>query len=118
MLEELSSVYPTLAFIRFGNGPEFIAQALRDCCETSDISTEYIETGFSWENGFAESFNRRFRDEVLNTSCSPQLPRLNSWLIAGAGSTKRSGLIRASRGVCRWRQLNQKLQHDYDHRLS
>jgi len=31
-------------------------------------------------------------------SCSPRLPRLNSWLIAG-GSTTHSGRIRPSRGV-------------------
>jgi putative transposase len=30
LLEELTSRYPTPAFIRSDNGPEFIAQALRD----------------------------------------------------------------------------------------
>lgn len=47
---------------------EFIAQALRDWCEASTTtSTAYIAPGSPWENGFAESFNGRFRDEFLNT---------------------------------------------------
>jgi len=50
------------------NGPEFIAQALRDWCEASSTtSTAYIKPGSPWENGFAESFNGRFRDQFLNT---------------------------------------------------
>ncbi len=68
MLEELTSVYPAPTFIRSDDGPEFIAQALRDWCKASDItSTAYIEPGSPWENGFSESFNGRFRDEFLNT---------------------------------------------------
>jgi len=30
-------------------------------------TTAYIEPGSPWQNGFAESFNGRFRDEFLNT---------------------------------------------------
>jgi hypothetical protein len=30
VLEKLTSIYPAPAFIRSDNGPEFIAQALRD----------------------------------------------------------------------------------------
>jgi transposase InsO family protein len=75
VLEELTSVYPAPAFIRSDNGPEFIAQALRDLCEASDTtSTAYIETGSPWENGFAESFNGRFRDELLNTELFTTAP--------------------------------------------
>lgn len=67
MLVKLTSVYPAPTFIRSDNGPEFIAQALQDWCEASDTtSTAYIEPGSRWENGFAESFNGRFRDEFLN----------------------------------------------------
>jgi putative transposase len=32
VLEQLTSVYPAPMFIRSDNGPEFIAQALRDWC--------------------------------------------------------------------------------------
>ena len=66
VLEGLTSLYPAPAFIRSDNGPEFLAQALRDWCEASTTtSTAYIEPGSPWENGFAESFNGRFRDEFL-----------------------------------------------------
>jgi transposase InsO family protein len=65
-LEELTSIYPALAFIRSDNAPEFISQALRNWCEGSGTATAFIEPGSPWENGFAESFNGRFRDEFLN----------------------------------------------------
>ncbi len=32
----------------------------------SGVGPQYIEPGAPWENGFNESFNRRFRDELLN----------------------------------------------------
>jgi transposase InsO family protein len=68
VLGDLTSLYPAPAYIRSDNCPEFIAQALRDWCEASvTTSTAYIEPGSPWENGFAESFNGRFRDEFLNT---------------------------------------------------
>jgi len=75
VLEELTSVYPAPTFIRSDNGPELIAQSLRDWCEVSDTtSTAYIEPGCPWENGFAESFNGRFRDEFLNTELFATAP--------------------------------------------
>ena len=75
VLDELTSVYPAPAFIRSDNGPEFIAQALRDWCEASTTTrTAYIAPGSPWENGFAESFNGRFRDEFLNTELFTTAP--------------------------------------------
>jgi IS30 family transposase len=32
-----------------------------DRCKSSGTSTAYIEPGSPWQNGFAESFNGRFR---------------------------------------------------------
>ena len=52
--------------IRSDNGPEFIAKALRDWLDMSGVAPLYIEPGAPWENGFNESFNGRFRDELLN----------------------------------------------------
>jgi putative transposase len=67
VLEELTSLYPAPTFIRSDNGPEFIAHALRRWCKSSGMTTAYIEPGSPWQNGFAESFNSRFRDEFFNT---------------------------------------------------
>ncbi|WP_108861535.1 IS3 family transposase [Ruegeria sp. Alg231-54] len=53
-------------FIRSDNGPEFIAQAVRDWITAVGAQTAYIEPGSPWENGYCESFNGRFRDELLN----------------------------------------------------
>lgn len=55
------------AAIRSDNGPEFIAKALREWLEQCGIGTLYIEPGAPWENGFAESFHSRLRDEFLGT---------------------------------------------------
>ncbi|WP_170574689.1 IS3 family transposase [Ruegeria atlantica] len=53
-------------FIRSDNGPEFAAQAVRDWIAAVGAQTAYIEPGSPWENGYCESFNGRFRDELLN----------------------------------------------------
>lgn len=52
--------------LRFDNGPEFIALALRGFCHRSGMKTAYIDKGKPWQNGFAESFHGRLRDEFLN----------------------------------------------------
>ncbi|MCP9482656.1 IS3 family transposase [Shimia sp. CNT1-13L.2] len=53
------------AYVRSDNGPEFIAQAVRDWITAVGAKTAYIEPGSPWENGYVESFNARFRDELL-----------------------------------------------------
>ena len=126
VLEELASLYPAPAFIRSDNGPEFIAHALRKWCQSSGTNTAYIEPGAPWQNGFAESYELRSTSSTtagsgMNSStpsCSPRWRKPRAWPIAGAGSTTHSGLIRPSRGVRPWRQLNKELQHDHDHPLS
>ncbi len=52
--------------IRSDNGPEFIAAAMRRYLETAGARPLYIEPGAPWENGYAESFHGRLRDELLN----------------------------------------------------
>ena len=54
------------AFIRSDNGPEFIAQTVRNWIAAVGAKTAYIEPDSPWENGYCESFNGRFRDELLN----------------------------------------------------
>jgi putative transposase len=54
------------AHVRSDNGPEFIAQALRDWLSAVGSKTAYIMPGSPWENGYCESFNSKLRDELLN----------------------------------------------------
>ena len=53
-------------YIRSDNGPEFIARKVRDWITAVGSNAAYIEPGSPWENGYCESFNARFRDELLN----------------------------------------------------
>ncbi|MEJ2372125.1 MAG: IS3 family transposase [Gemmatimonadales bacterium] len=53
-------------YIRSDNGPEFVADAVRRWINAVGARTAYIEPGSPWENGYIESFNARFRDELLN----------------------------------------------------
>jgi putative transposase len=52
--------------IRSDNGPEFIATAIGRHAGQAGLQMLYIEPGSPWENGFAESFFSRLRDELLN----------------------------------------------------
>ncbi len=53
-------------YIRSDNGPEFIAKELRSWLQGVGVKTAYIEPGSPWENGYCESFNGTFRDELLD----------------------------------------------------
>ncbi len=52
--------------IRSDNGPEFVAQAVRDWITAAGSKTACIEPGSPWENGYVESLNSKLRDELLN----------------------------------------------------
>jgi transposase InsO family protein len=52
-------------YIRSDNGPEFIAKALRKWLSRAKVETLYVEPGSPWQNGYAESFHARLRDELL-----------------------------------------------------
>ncbi|MBM1223061.1 IS3 family transposase [Ponticoccus sp. SC2-23] len=54
------------AFIRSDNGAEFIAKKVRIWIGAVGAKTAFIAPGSPWENGYCESFNARFRDELLN----------------------------------------------------
>ena len=54
------------AFVRFDNGPEFVAYAVADWCALNGTSTVFIDPGSPWQNAWIESFNGRLRDELLN----------------------------------------------------
>lgn len=67
VLRELIAIRGVPGHIRCDNGPEFIANAVKAWLETSRIGPLYIEPGSPWQNGYAESFNSRLRDELLAT---------------------------------------------------
>ena len=52
--------------LRMDNGPEFIASAVMGFLAQAGVETLFIAPGSPWENGYAESFMSRFRDELLN----------------------------------------------------
>jgi len=52
--------------VRSDNGPEFIADEIRRLASLTGVENLYIEPGAPWENGYAESFHSRLRDELLN----------------------------------------------------
>lgn len=54
------------AFVRFDHGPEFIAHAVADWCRFNDTASVFIDPGSPWQNAWIESFNGKFRDELLN----------------------------------------------------
>jgi putative transposase len=64
-LAELFAMRGVPKHIRSDNGPEFIAHAIQRWTKQLEIDTLYIEPGSPWENGFAESFHSRLRDEFL-----------------------------------------------------
>jgi len=64
-LAELFAMRGVPRCIRSDNGPEFMAKAIRRWLKQVDVETLYIEPGAPWENGYAESFHSRFRDEFL-----------------------------------------------------
>ena len=52
--------------IRSDNGPEFVAKTIQDWLAPLEVDTLYVEPGSPWQNGYAESFHSRLRDELLN----------------------------------------------------
>jgi putative transposase len=60
--------------LRSDNGPEFIADALREWLNHLSVKPLFIEPGSPWENGYIESFNGKLRDELLNREIFFTLP--------------------------------------------
>lgn len=65
VLVELFTVRGVPRHIRSDNGPEFLATAIRRWLKHAAVKTLYIAPGSPWENGYAESFHSRLRDELL-----------------------------------------------------
>jgi transposase InsO family protein len=69
VIETLKDLFVTREIpdhIRSDNGPEFVADLLRGWLQNLRVKPLFIEPGSPWENGYIESFNGKFRDELLN----------------------------------------------------
>jgi transposase InsO family protein len=53
-------------FIRSDNGSQFRAKRVQRFLKDMGVEPLFIEPGSPWENGYAESFNSRMRDELLD----------------------------------------------------
>jgi putative transposase len=66
VLQYLFSVRGAPEHLRSDNGPEFVAQEVTRWLERAAVKTLFVAKGSPWENGYVESFNSRFRDELLD----------------------------------------------------
>jgi len=66
VLRYLFSVRGEPEYIRSDNGPEFVSKVVQGWLEYANVKTLYIAPGSPWENGYVESFNGKFRDELFN----------------------------------------------------
>ena len=69
VVEELTKLFVTRGtpkYLRSDNGSEFVAETVRTWLQRVGVGTLFIEPGSPWENGYIESFNGKFRDELLN----------------------------------------------------
>lgn len=73
-LAKLACTHGLPEYIRSDNGPEFIAERIREWLGDVGVETLYIEPGSPWENAYSESFNSRFRDEFLAMEIFDNLP--------------------------------------------
>lgn len=64
-LAELLAMRGAPRAIRSDNGPEFVAHAIRRWLDQVSTQTLCVEPGSPWQNGYAESFHSRLRDEFL-----------------------------------------------------
>lgn len=67
LISEVMLIRGVPQHIRSDNGPEFIAAAIRKFLAAAGVETLYVAPGSPWENGYAESFHSRLRDELLDT---------------------------------------------------
>lgn len=68
-LERLRFERGTPEILSVDNGSEFTSRALEHWAYINGVKIHFIRPGKPTENGHIESFNGKFRDECLNTSC-------------------------------------------------
>jgi putative transposase len=52
--------------VRSDNGPEFAAEVVRSWLEGTGSGVLYVAPASPWQNGYAESFHSKLRDEFLD----------------------------------------------------
>lgn len=77
--------------VRSDNGPEFIAQAVRDWIAAVGAKTAFIEPGSPWENGYCESFNSNFAMNCSTARSFTAWPKQRSSSRLGGATTTQSG---------------------------
>jgi transposase InsO family protein len=82
VLRELMMIRAVPGHIRSDNGPEFMARAIRRFLTQARVGTLYIEPGSPWQNGYAESFHSRLRDELLDAEVFADLAEARSMAIS------------------------------------
>ena len=65
-LEELAEVRGVQQSTLMDNGPEFIAQTLKQWAQSKDIELNHIQPGKPTQNAYVERFNRTHRMELLD----------------------------------------------------
>ena len=65
-LAELFVIHGVPENIRSDYGPEFVAGVIQTWLSLMNVQTLYVAPGSPWQNGYAESFHSRLRDELLN----------------------------------------------------
>ena len=65
-LERLFRIFGNPKRIRSDNGSEFTAQNVQSYFKKYNLKPLHIAPGSPWQNGYVESFNNKFRDELLN----------------------------------------------------
>ena len=66
VLSQLISTHGAPKILRSDNGPEFVSRALLRWAANENLDMALIDPGKPWQNGTAESFNGKFRDECLS----------------------------------------------------
>jgi putative transposase len=66
VLDQLVAIHGAPRRIRCDNGPEFVAETVREWCTPRGIALVFIQPGKPNQNAYIERFNRAHRTEVLN----------------------------------------------------
>lgn len=81
-LEQLTGWRGKPEKIRVDNGPEFIAEALREWCKENTVELGHIQPGKPTQNSLIERFNRTFREEVLDCYSFENIKQMKTYAYA------------------------------------